>query len=351
MSLAENGFEVTLVINDYVEDEEKNGIRILSTKDKPQNKILRVLSSKKKLLLKALAVNADIYHIHDPELLVLGNKLKKNGKIVIFDSHEDVPLQIYEKEWIPTPLKGIVSKIYAKYENHSIKKYDAIITVTPHLVERFIKINPKTVLITNYPRVDKNENIIRKPEGYICFTGGIDESWNHDKILSALEETESVKYLLAGRADEDYLNKIMKYPAWDKVHYIGLVPHNEVKAIHSKSFAGMALNYSLQAMKFGTLGNTKLFEYMEAKLPVICSNYDIWEQIVDRNQCGICINPQNISDIINAIKYLQNNPEDAAMMGENGRRLVLEKYNWEIEEEKLIRLYLGLNVSYCGAES
>ena len=61
----------------------------------------------------------------------------------------------------------------------------------------------------------------------------------------------------------------------------------EVKKIYSRSKAGMALNYSNQAKDIGTLGNTKLFEFMEAKLPVICSNYLLWKEIIDKYECGI----------------------------------------------------------------
>jgi len=83
----------------------------------------------------------------------------------------------------------------------------------------------------------------------------------------------------------------------------------------------------------------KIFEYMIAGLPVIASNFPLWKEIVEGNNCGICVNPLDPKEIANAIKYLIDHPDEARAMGENGRRSVLEKYNWEKESEKLIRLY------------
>jgi len=61
-------------------------------------------------------------------------------------------------------LRNLISKLYGFYENWSISKYDGVISVTPHIVERLKRINPNTVMITNYPIVNKDEEIIRKPQ-------------------------------------------------------------------------------------------------------------------------------------------------------------------------------------------
>lgn len=338
-SLAKYGYEVTLLVNDNLENEIIDGVKIISTGFLPKNRTDRFINSNKYIYNKAKEINADIYHLHDPDLLIVGNKLKKGGKKVIFDSHEDVPKQIMDKYWIPKPIRKIVSKFYLMFERRSLGKYDAIISVTPNVVQRLKRINSNTIMVTNYPIVKpfrENEN----KQKYICFAGGVDESWNHDKIINAIADIDKVKYLLAGKAIDKYISELRKLGGWEKVVYYGFVTREEVKEIYNKALIGIAINKSTQVKDVGTLGNTKLFEFMEAGLPVICTNYSLWEEIVNKYNCGICVDPNNVNEIHDAIEKLINNPKIAKEMGKNGRRAVEIEFNWDSQEKILLDLYM-----------
>ena len=338
-SLAIHGYDVTLIVNDDKEDEIMDGVKIVSTNFNPINRIDRFLNSNSKLLKKAIKVDAEIYHLHDPDLLPLGNKLKRLGKKVIFDSHEDVPQQIKDKRWIPKVIRNTISKLYELYEKISIKKYDGVISVTPHIVDRLKQINPNTAMITNYPIIDKDEKITRTPENAICFAGGVKGQYRHHNILKAIEDINGLKYIIAGTGRESYFERLKALPAWEKVEYIGKIPPWEVKDIYLRSMAGMAIHKSTQLGKRGSYGIIKLFEFMEAKLPVICSNYTLWEEIINKYKCGICVDPDNVDEIKKAIEYIIDNPVEARRMGENGRRTVVEKYNWRTQEKMLVEIY------------
>ena len=339
VSLAKAGYSVTLIVNDEPLNEIVKEVHIISTGIKPKNRRERFLDSKKRLWQKAMEVDADIYQLHDPDLLPIGNKLKRAGKKVIFDSHEDVPQQIMDKGWIPEYLRNIVSNTYEAYEKYSISKYDGVISVTPKIVDRFKKTNSNIVVITNYPIIDENQSTERNPEKAICFAGGVTNQYHHIEIIKAMESIDGIKYFLAGQVSDAYLEELKSLPAWDKVVFKGKVPFEDVKKIYSKSMIGMAVHYSNQAKVEGSLGGIKLFEFMEAKLPVICTNYRLWKEIIEGNNCGICVDPKNIKGIENAIRYIIEHPEEAKIMGENGRRIVLEKYNWGIQEKILLRFY------------
>ena len=87
----------------------------------------------------------------------------------------------------------------------------------------------------------------------------------------------------------------------------------------------------------------KLFEYMAVGIPVIASDFPLWRTIVDGANCGILVDPMKPEQIAKAIDWLLDNPREARKMGERGRRAVLERYNWSLEEKKLIELYDKLN--------
>ena len=86
----------------------------------------------------------------------------------------------------------------------------------------------------------------------------------------------------------------------------------------------------------------KMFEYMSAGLPIITSNFLFWREIVEGNECGLCVDPLNPKAIGEAIQYLIDNPAQAERMGGNGRKAVEGKFNWPVEEEKLLALYKEL---------
>ena len=338
-SLAKAGYTCYLIVNDDMQDEIKNGVHIISTGLLVKSRKERFLKSHKYLYEKMEMVSADVYHFHDPDLLSLAYKIKKSGKKVIFDFHENVSEQIKDKKWLSSIFRKTVSYLYKKYERHYASRFDALITVSPNLGEYYRKLNFNTEIITNYPIVEERYMGPVFEDKNICFCGGISEQWCHDIILSALEKISGGKYILAGKGSEDYLSRLKAKSGWKKVEYLGVVPYEEVSEVYQKSMAGMALNVSTQIGKEGSLGNTKLFEYMMAGIPVICSDNKLWKEIITKYQCGIAVDPLNEKQIAAAIQSVFSDPQKACQMGKNGRNAVLKHYNWSVEEKNLCNLY------------
>ena len=78
---------------------------------------------------------------------------------------------------------------------------------------------------------------------------------------------------------------------------------------------------------------------MGSGLPVITAKSDYVDRMLEQYGFGISVDPENVDQIAQAIRYLLDHPEEARRMGENGRRAVKENFNWNVEEQKLLRLY------------
>ena len=348
-SLAKAGYQVTYLVNDGLPDEVKNGVTIKSTGLGKMNHLSRIKKATRRIKEMALAEKADVYQFHDPELIPVGKYLKKRGYVVIDDVHEDVPRDILSKTWIPKLLRNMLSCIVEKYEEHNLGIFDCLITVSPFLVERLEKINPRVVQVTNYPiissvpSIDKEDYFNRS--NTICFTGAISSAWQHGYILDALKDIQC-RYLMAGKTEPGYLESLEKHHEYKKVEYRGVVPSSDVLKIFEESKIGMAVaDYRPGAgYKKGTLGNTKIYEYMRAGLPIVCTDFDAWIEQVGKYDCGICVNPSDSAAIGNAIKTLLDNPEKAYQMGQNGQRAVLSEYNWESQFQYLLDVYKKFEV-------
>jgi glycosyltransferase involved in cell wall biosynthesis len=65
----------------------------------------------------------------------------------------------------------------------------------------------------------------------------------------------------------------------------------------------------------------------------------LWKLIIDKYNCGIYVEPQNTNQIRDALNFLLTNPEKAYEMGQNGRKAVMQEYNWEKEEISYIEIF------------
>lgn len=331
-------YDVSLIAPN-VEDQTVDNIRIYGVK-LPQSRKQRIRSLDL-VYQKMVEIDADVYHFHDPELMSLGVKIKKEkAKKIVFDSHEDIPQQILCKPWIPRVFRKPLSFIYAKYESKILKNYDSLVSVTPTIVERLSKVNHNTFQVTNYP-VYKEYSDHRTWGRNICFTGGVSYQYQHHEIISSLDRIHAT-YIMAGPCKTpSYMERLKALQNWKLVDYRGQVPYEKCLDIMQESSAGLAiLFYSPNVgYKKGTLGVLKIFEYMMVGIPVICTDFDLWKEIVEGNKCGICVNPYDSQELIKAVNYLMENPQVCKEMGDNGIKAVQEKYNWSTQEKILFEMY------------
>ena len=339
-SLSEAGYEVTLIVAGAEEKVDFN-VKILSVK-KDKSRAIRMKFTTRRVLAKAIEVDADIYHFHDPELLPVGLKLKKLGKKVIYDAHEDVPRQILDKKWIPSLMRNIISKRFEKFENKIAAQLSGIITATPHIRNRFLKINKNTTDINNFPILSTQTDLPNWENrlNQMVYVGGITEVRGLTHLVEMAEKSE-YPLILAGKFEsKEYEDKLKSMPGWKNVIYKGFLSRMETDDLLQQSKIGIVTFYNTPA-HFDSLP-TKMFEYLLAGMPVILSDFPSWKEIVEKNDCGICVDPENANQILDAVNKLMKNAELAKSYGENGRKLVLNHYSWQQEKLKLIDFYAKL---------
>jgi len=339
VSLADAGYDVTLVIPNTLSRIE-NGVSIRSFIEQKRSRFFRIFRTGKKIYKEALLVNGSIYHLHDPELLRLAKKLKRQGKIVIYDAHEDLPRQVLAKNYIPKFLRKIISKMVERYENKAVAKLDGVIAATPHIRDRFLKVQKNTLDVNNFPILDElvfDVDNSQKDENEICYVGGVEVVRGIVGLVDALPQTKS-KLILAGTIyGEGLKSKLENAPGWQQVEYLGFVSRKEVANIYRRSRIGIVTLHPL--INYLDSLPVKMFEYMAAGIPVIASDFPLWNKILTENKCGLCVNPFDKDSIAKAINELLANPEKAKQLGQNGKKAVLEKFNWNIEKKKLIEFY------------
>jgi glycosyltransferase involved in cell wall biosynthesis len=339
-TLAAHGYDVTLVVADGLGDELRDGVAIADV-GHLRGRVERILKTTRRVGDKAVALDADIYQLHDPELLPVGLRLKRHGKKVIFDSHEDVARQLLGKPYLGPLSRRLLSSAYSAMERHACSRFDGIIAATPFIRENFLKIHPLTVDVNNFPMVGELDGggPWENKQAEVCYVGGIGSIRGIRELVQAGEFMSSAARVnLVGTFSEPLVEAEVKASrGWRRVTAHGFLDRRGVREVLKRSLAGV--------VTFHPLPNhldshpTKMFEYMSSGIPVIASNFPLWRDIIEGNQCGICVDPLDPKAIAAAIDYLVAHPQAAKAMGENGRRAVLEKYNWTVQATRLTDFY------------
>jgi glycosyltransferase involved in cell wall biosynthesis len=338
VSLVNNGHKVTYIVSDTEPDEYLKGINIISTGYKPKSRLRRMLFSKRHIWTKVKNIDADVFQISEPELLPLGLRLKRNGKKVVFNLREYYPIMVLGKHYLPTYVRKMLSSALEKYMRFSLAKYDATISCMPEINE-FIKsrLNKCKVFedAANFPVVDRNFTLsfdeYKQRGDVVSYIGTIYSISRQEVVFDALAHLPKIHYLLAGVINDPfYYEKLIHNPYWNNVEFINGFKRDALPLIFGRSSIGNVLrDFSNTETPQGSMSVLKIFECMEAALPILSPDVSLYREFVDRYHCGICVDPNNSEEIKEAIQYIIENKEEAYQMGQNGRRAIIEEFNWE----------------------
>ena len=344
-SLAKNSdYEVWLVAQG--ESRSENQVSVLGLGSIPPGRMGRMVSFARKVYKAAKELDADIYHFHDPELIPYGLMLKYHGKKVIFDSHENYTYQILTKHYLPYYVRRIVSGTYYRIESFASKRFDAVIFPCKMKGEHPFEGRSKKCIFINNAPIFEEKNTSRdgkeKGEFKVCYVGSLTEARGITKSVLAAAKAK-VKLVLAGSFDnKEYEENLKKLPEYSCVDFRGQCSHEEVYNILEECDAGLSVLQNVgQYLIIETLP-TKVYEYMQMKLPVILGDSPYAKELNDQYDFAELVDPENENDIAEAINRLKADRKMSKQKGINGFELVKNHLNWAVEEEKLFNLYKEL---------
>lgn len=344
VSLANAGFEVYYVVADGKGDDIVKGVKIHDIGKMP-NRLTRIILSPILMLSVLFKLKCKIYQFHDPELLPVAFLLKIFTKArVIYDSHECYADFFLQKDYIPKYIRPLCSLAVKTLENFVGKRLDWIIVTTNHHANSLKGINRHIDIIHNYPLLSEGalysqKDNIEKSRN-LCYIGSITEERGLTQLIKAIESIDC-KLLLAGSYEPpNYREELTKLPGWSKITEYGYVNREQAAEITEHSVFGVVL-FLPQPIHYTSL-STKVFEYMAGGIACLVPDFPIWKEVVLKYDCGICVNPMDIKEIAEQIKYLLDNPVVAHRMGKNGKKIIQEKYNWESQKPILLNIYKNL---------
>lgn len=345
-SLARAGYRVLLVVADGLGGEDRDGVHFVDV-GKLRGRVRRMTETTRRIAAQAIRLDADIYHLHDPELLPVALYLNWQGRRVIYDAHEDLPAQVLSKPYLRPVLRRPIAAAVGHFENFVCRKLGHVVAATPAIRDKFVRAGIRAIDVNNFPMLGELETDVEwsGKAREVCYVGGITAVRGIGQVVAAIALCKSgVRLNVGGRFSEQSTREAVgRSPGWRGVNELGFLSRQEMRSVLGRSVAGI-VTFLPEPNHLNAQPN-KMFEYMSAGLPVIASNFPLWREIIEGNDCGLCVDPLDPRAIADAIDHLVENPDVARRMGENGRRAVVERYNWAVEEKKLLALYEQLLAS------
>lgn len=294
----------------------------------------------------------DVVHIHDLPLAKVGYEFKKKyKKPLIIDLHENWPALLRISSHTNTFLGKLLSSNsqWVNYERNMIKLSDRLIVVVEEAMERLIKAgisHEKIFVVSNtlnlsgfhLPDIVPNKDFVT-----LFYAGGINRHRGIQTVLSALKKVinkkSNIRLWLLGEGS--YKNELIKYAnklgIQDYVSFFGWRSFNEMIELLAQSDITLIPHY--KSDHTDTTIPHKLFQYMYAGKPIIASNCAPVERIIKETNTGLIYLYNDSNQLAECIHNLVNNKKIYVEMHQNGRKWVIDKYNWNIDKENLLRLY------------
>lgn len=350
-SLAAHGYEVVLIVKNK-DAETRDGVKIVPF---PvfKNRFLRVFFSPFRMFSLARKQEAQVYHFHDPELIITGLLLRCFTKAaVVYDMHEDYQTSIRHKYYLPRIISYPLAGLFGLFESLT-SRFFHIVLAEKYYSKRF----SQGIQVLNYPLLQPasaGSPTVREPFSpgpvRLIYTGIVTASrgaYVHARLLTLVKDIE---IYFIGSCRKEVADKIREIAGDQKFRlYLegenGFVLPSRIRHYYETGhwLAGLAVFPYSDHYRQKEL--TKFFEYMATGLPIICSDFPVWRELVEANGVGLVVNPSDPHALVEAVEFLKTHPEKAAEMGEKGKQLTQDLYNWQKEAKKLLELYESIFVS------
>lgn len=349
------GWDTIYLVNDNEPESEKDGLRIVGTGNMQQHSYLARIFAAPYQSYKALKkIDADVYQTWCLENMLTCMLLKQKGKKIVFQLREEHPYLYLLKKGKPLWFKKVVVYVLLVLMKVFLRRFDHVLATGDDEGEILKELGVKNYSIQgNFPFLNREFSLsledYLKRENRIIYFGSIYGISCQEYLLKAMEKTKDVKYLLAGkfRGNDIYQKQLMQFLKWKDVEFVDGFKKEELNDLMSRSTISNVLrDFSKTHYHNGNIGIIKIFESMEAGLPLICSDVPVYRKIWEEYKFGMLVDPTNSDQIAEAINYLVQNKEEAYKMGQEGRRAVIEKFNCDVVSKKYVDIINSLYIYY-----
>ncbi|HZY25416.1 MAG TPA: glycosyltransferase family 4 protein [Bacteroidales bacterium] len=298
----------------------------------------------------------DAVHIADLPLSKIGLEIKKRFNTwLIIDLHENWPALLKTAAHTRTIAGRILSsnRQWVEYERKMLPEADKVITVIEEARDRVVHlgIDPEKIcIVSNTINYDGLEIKTRKKdtEAFTVFYGGaINRHRGLQIVLEAVKKCVlkgiRIRFWIVGdgsyRKNLEELSRSLEIEPY--VKFRGHKPFLEMLEILAES--DVAIIPHIRNDNNDASSPNKLYQYMYLNKPIISSDCTSLKRIINETHTGFIYKNESADDLSHLIEKLSSDRSILDELNGNGRRAVLEKYNWNFDKKRLLEAYRELS--------
>jgi len=300
------------------------------------------------LLDRLVYYDPDIIHVHDLPVLRVGVAGKQKLRVpLIYDAHEFYP-EIHS-------LTSKQSKNYHRLERRLLPQCNHVITVNGFIAEemaRQYKIPVPTVIWnailppSSFDPGKKSNRIrkelhIRADRKILLYQGWFSPDRGLGNLVSAMSQVpEDIHLVLMGYGEfGETLNKIASDARIsDRVHFKKAVPQDELLFWTASADAGI-IPYPPLDLNTRYCSPNKLFEFIQAELPIIVNDLPFLRQVVAGEDFGVVMSLEQPEDFARAITTMFDPSLGGPARFKQNLRARKQGYQWDGQSRKLLEVY------------
>ena len=339
-TLRDAGFDVHLVAQ-HTHSETVDGIA-LSALPEVSGRYARI-ALQAPLYRRAYALQADVYHIHDPELIPLLWLLKRTtGASVIYDMHEDYASRA-----------GLEGRLLRALERWCFRWVDQVV-IAEASYKSSLTDTSSYCYIPNYhkpyPPHHTKELELKSDHSplRLLYTGVLSQ---HRGLGTMIEVARQVRARrLAVRMDwvgicnieidrqraelqieVHDLSGIIQQVGWNRY-----VLPEAMGPYYRAAHVGLCLMHPHD--NYVRSIPTKFYEYLYHGLPIICSDFPLWQSFIERHGCGVAVPPGDAEAVVSALQRWMDDPAQYQAYAKRAREAA-DQFQWEDMGDRLVTLY------------
>lgn len=306
-----------------------------------KNSRINIFSAFWSLMIATFKEQPEIYHAHDLDgLLCTFLAAVSRRKKLIYDAHE-----VWSNTYPFSNLKGI-RWVLAPLEKFLMMFVYKGITVNGS-ISRYLsnKYHKEFISIQNIPNLNRGNKRISLKKLYpdkkiILHLGAADEGRGLEQMVHTFKYLPK-NYLLifigGGKTELDIKKMSQRLHLDCQIKFLPKILPDQIIDSIKEADLGLALTQKISLSYYLSLPN-KIFQYILAELPILCSNFPEFKNIVLKENIGETVNPANPKEIAKQILKIIKNKNNYQKNYKN----IQNKYTWGKESIKLLKFYKNI---------